>query len=154
MKFKEAKKDSNIVSIGGNDKMNPIMPEPEVGKIYHGFDDGKVRLSRLVDWKIVQRIDLDNDKVSKNLLRVIQQEIKKSYWLFDTKQTIIYRAYAVDEKGKYDRSIGYCYFIRTKEGGWFSANARCFWWCELDVDNRWYNELIKEELDGKLEVVR
>ena len=152
MKFKEAKKDSNIVSIGGNDKMNPIMPEPEVGKIYHGFDDGKVRLSRLVDWKIVQRIDLDNDKVSKNLLRVIQQEIKKSYWLFDTKQTIIYRAYAVDEKGKYDRSIGYCYFIRTKEGGWFSANARCFWWCELDVDNRWYNELIKEELDGKLEV--
>ena len=152
MKFKEAKKDSNIVSIGGNDKMNPIMPEPEVGKIYHGFDDGKVRLSRLVDWKIVQRIDLDNDKVSKNLLRVIQQEIKKSYWLFDTKQTIIYRAYAVDEKGKYDRSIGYCYFIRTKEGGWFSANARCFWWCELDVDNRWHNELIKEELDGKLEV--
>ena len=152
MKFKEAKKDSNIVSIGGNDKMNPIMPEPEVGKIYHGFDDGKVRLSRLVDWKIVQRIDLDNDKVSKNLLRVIQQEIKKSYWLFDTKQTIIYRAYAVDEKGKYDRSIGYCYFIRTKEGGWFSANARCFWWCELDVDNRWHNELIKEALDGKLEV--
>ena len=152
MKFKEAKKDSNIVSIGGNDKMNPIMPEPEVGKIYHGFDDGKVRLSRLVDWKIVQRIDLDNDKVSKNLLRAIQQEIKKSYWLFDTKQTTIYRAYAVDEKGKYDRSIGYCYFIRTKEGGWFSANARCFWWCELDVDNRWHNELIKEELDGKLEV--
>ena len=152
MKFKEANKDSNIVSIGGNDKMNPVMPEPEVGKIYHGFDDGKVRLSRLVDWKVVQRIDLDNDKVSKNLLRVIQQEIKKSYWLFDTKQTIIYRAYAVDEKGKYDRSIGYCYFIRTKEGGWFSANARCFWWCELDVDNRWHNELIKEELDGKLEV--
>ena len=49
MKFKEAKKDSNIVSIGGNYKMNPIMPEPEVGKIYHGFDDGKIRLSRLID---------------------------------------------------------------------------------------------------------
>ena len=152
MEFKEAKKDSDITFIGDGSKMSPIMPEPEVGKIYHGFDDGKIRLSRLVDWKIIKRIDLDNDKVSKNLLRVIQQEIKKSYWLFDTKQTIIYRAYAVDEKGKYDRSIGYCYFIRTKEGGWFSANARCFWWCELDVDNRWHNELIKEELDGKLEV--
>lgn len=48
------------------------------------------------------------------------------------------------EKGKYDRSIGYCYFIRTKEGGWFGANARCLWWCELDVDNRWYNQLIEE----------
>ena len=43
MKFKEAKKDSNITFIGWGNKMNPIMPEPEVGKIYHGFDDGKVR---------------------------------------------------------------------------------------------------------------
>ena len=144
MIFKEAKKYQNIAFVGLDDKINQIMPEPEVRKIYHGFDDGKIRLSRLVNWKIVQRIDLDNDKVSKNLLRVLQQEIKKSYWLFDTEQTIIYRAYAVDEKGKYDRSIGYCYFIRTKKGGWFSANARCLWWCELDVDNRWYNELLNE----------
>ena len=148
MIFKEAKKDPNITLVELDDKMNPIMPEPEVGKIYHGFDDGKVRLSRLVDWKIVQRIDLDNDKVSKNLLRVIQQEIKKSYWLFDTEQTIIYRAYAVNEKGKYDRNIGYCYCIRTKKGGWFGAKARCLWWCELDVDNRWYNELLKEILEN------
>lgn len=144
MKFKEAKKDSNITFIGYDIKMNPIMPEPEVGKIYHGFDDGKIRLSRLIDWKIIKRIDLDNDKVSKNLLRVLQQEIKECYWLFDTEQTIIYRAYAADKNGKYDREIGYCYFIRTKEGGWFGANANCFWSCELDVDNRWYNELIKE----------
>ena len=81
MRFKEAKKDSHIVFIRLNDKMNPIMPEPEVGKIYHGFDDGKIRLSRLVDWKIIQRIDLDNDKISKNLLRVLQKEIKESYWI-------------------------------------------------------------------------
>ena len=146
MKFKEAKKDSNITFIGYDTKMDPIMPEPEVGKIYHGFDDGKIRLSRLVDWKIIKRIDLDNDKVSKNLLRVLQKEIKETYWLFDTEQTIIFHAKAVDDKGKYDRSIGYCYFIRTKEGGWFSAYSNMFWWCELDVDNRWYNELVKEEV--------
>ena len=79
MKFKEAKKDSNITFIGYDTKMDPIMPELEVGKIYHGFDDGKIRLSRLVDWKIVKRIDLDNDKVSKYLLRLIQKEIK-TYW--------------------------------------------------------------------------
>ena len=144
MIFKGAKKDQNIIFVRLDDKMNPIMPEPEVGKIYHGFDDGKIKLSRLVDWKIVKKIDLDNDKVSKNLLRVLQQEIKKSYWLFDTEQTIIYRAYAVDEKGKYDRRFGYCYFIRTKRGGGFGANARCLWVCELDVDNRWYNELLNE----------
>ena len=144
MKFKEAKKDSNITFIGWDDKMNPIMPEPEVGKIYHGFDDGKIRLSRLVDWKITKRLDLDNDKVSKHLLEVIQRDIKDCYWLFDTEQTIIFHAKAVDEKGKYDKQIGTCYFIRTKSGGWFSAYANMFWWCELDVDNRWYNELIKE----------
>ena len=59
--------------------------------------------------------------------------------LFDTKQTIIYRAYAVDEKGKYDKDIGYCYYLRTEDGRWFGANS--FWACELDVDNRWYNLL-------------
>ena len=144
MKFKEAKKDSNITFIGWGNKMNPIMPEPEVGKIYHSFDDGKIRLSRLVDWKITKRIDLDNDKVSKYLLRLIQKEIKECYWLFDTEQTIIYRAYAVDKNGKYNREIGYCYYLRTKDGGWFGVNY--FWSCELDVDNRWYNELVKEEV--------
>ena len=143
MKFKEAKKDSNITFIGWGNKLNPIMPEPEVGKIYHSFDDGKIRLSRLVDWKIIQRIDLDNDKVSKYLLRLIQKEIKECYWLFDTEQTIIYRAYAVDKNGKYNREIGYCYYLRTKDGGWFGVNY--FWSCKLDVDNRWYNELVKEE---------
>ena len=144
MKFKEAKKESNITFIGWDNKMNPIMPEPEVGKIYHSFDDGKIRLSRLIDWKITKRIDLDNDKVSKHLLEVIQRDIKDCYWLFDTEQTIIFHAKAVDEKGKYDKEIGTCYFIRTKSGGWFSAYANMFWWCELDVDNRWYNDLVKE----------
>ena len=144
MKFKEAKKDSNITFIGWDNKMDPIMPEPEVGKIYHGFDDGKIRLSRLIDWKITKRIDLDNDKVSKHLLEVLQRDIKSCYWLFDTEQTIIFHAKAVDKNGKYDKQIGTCYFIRTKEGGWFGACSDMFWRCELDVDNRWYNELIKE----------
>ena len=131
-----------VVSFGNAEKPKPV-PEPEVGKIYHGFDDGKITLSRLVDWKIVKRIDLDNDKVSKYLLRLIQKEIKKYYWLFDTKQTIIYRAYAIDEKGKYDKHIGYCYYLRTEDGRWFGANS--FWACELDVDNRWYDLLIAED---------
>ena len=144
MEFKEAKKDSDITFIGDDSKMSRIMPEPKVGKIYHGFDDGKIRLSRLVDWKIIKRIDLDNDKVSKNLLRALQKEIEESYWIFDSEQTIIFYAKAVDENGKYDKQIGTCYFIRTKSGGWFGACSNMFWWCELDVDNRWYNELIKE----------
>ena len=114
MKFKEAKKDSNITFIGYDNKMSPIMPEPEVGKTYHGFDDGKIRLSRLIDWKITERIDLDNDKVSERLIEAIQRDIKDCYWLYDTEQTIIFHAKAVDEDGKYDKQIGTCYFIRTK----------------------------------------
>lgn len=145
MKFKEGGTNSHITFVGWDTKMNPIMPEPEVGKIYHSFDDGKIRLSRLIDWKITKRIDLDKDKVSKNLLRVLQRDIKDCYWLFDTEQTIIFHAKAVDENGKYDKQIGTCYFIRTKNGGWFSAYAKMFWWCELDVDNRWYNKLIEED---------
>lgn len=102
MLFKEATEDLNITATDW-DKMNPIMPEPEVGKIYHGFDDGKIRLSRLIDWKITKRIDLDNDKVSKHLLKVLQRDIKECYWVFDTEQTIIFHAKAVDKDGKYDK---------------------------------------------------
>lgn len=144
MKFKNGSSRGvvTVVSFGNAKKPEPV-PEPEVGKIYHGFDDGKITLSRLVDWKIVKRIDLDNDKVSKYLLTLIQKEIKKYYWLYDAKQTIIYRAYAVDEKGKYDKHIGYCYYLRTEDGRWFGANS--FWACELDVDNRWYDLLIAED---------
>lgn len=144
MKFEQGHSDG-ITFIGWDTKMNPIMPEPEVGKIYHGFDDGKIRLSRLIDWKITKRIDLDHDKVSKHLIQVLQRDIKECHWLFDTEQTIIFHAKAVDENGKYDKQVGTCYFIRTKEGGWFSAYANMFFWCELDVDNRWYNDLIKGE---------
>ena len=144
MKFESGKPNGRVtvISLGIDEKPKP-MPEPEVGKIYRGFDDGKISFTRLVDWKIVKRIDLDNDKVSKKLLRVLQKEIKETYWLFDPEQTIIYRAYAVDEKKKKKKSIGYCYFIRTKSGGWFGANTRLFY-CLLDVDNRLYNELIEE----------
>lgn len=50
MLFKSGRPNGGItvVSLGSSKKPKP-MPEPEVGKIYHGFDDGKIRLSRLVD---------------------------------------------------------------------------------------------------------
>lgn len=144
MKFKDYSIYNNFFVVSLNAIENPIpMPDPEVGKIYHGFDDGKIKLSRLVDWKIIKQIDLDKDKVSNYLLRIIQREIKECYWLYESEQTIIYRAYAVDENGKYDKDIGYCYFIRTKQEGWFGVNN--YMSCELDVDNRWYTNLIKQE---------
>ena len=141
MKFEQQDK-GNVIMF--TDNLNP-MPEPEVGKIYHGFDDGKISLSRLVDWKITKRIDLDHDKVSKHLIKCLQRDIKRCYWLYKSEQTIIFHAYAVDENGKYDKQIGYCYFIRTKDESWFSAYSNMWWWCELDVDNRYYNMLLEEK---------
>jgi len=142
MLFKKNDRDHNVIVIGGNTR-EEFMPDPEVGKIYHGFDDGKIRLSRLVDWKIIKRIDLDKDNVSNYLLKRIQKEIKDCYWLYDPEQTIIFKAVAVDKEGKYDREIGYCYFLKTLSNRWFGAFA-WLWDSLLDVDNRWYNELIKE----------
>ncbi len=144
MKFKEGHS-YNIICV---DMMPPIMPEPEVGKVYHAFDDGKITIFRLIDWKITKRIDLDHDKVSKHLIQVLQREIKECYWLYDAEQTVIFHAKAVDENGKYNKEIGTCYFIRTKSGGWFGACGNTFFSCELDVDNRWYDSLMRslEEL--------
>lgn len=144
MKFKSGGAKGNVVVINLGGAETP-MPELEVGKIYHGFDDGKIRLSRLIDWKILERIDLDNDKVGQELLDELQKEIIDCYWIFNPEQTVIFKAHAVDDDGNFDKDIGDCYFIRTKSGGWFGALADMFFWCELDVDNRWYNDLIKEK---------
>ena len=139
MKFKEVEDYSGCLL-----KMNPPMPEPEVGKIYHSFEDHKAGSFRLSDWKIVKRIDLDSDKVSKYLLEIIQDAIEGASWLFDAEQTVIFFAEAVDDTGKYDNDIGTCYFIRTTAGGWYILHSEMFWQCELDVDNRWYNGWYQE----------
>ena len=142
MKFKQ--KEGVVFRFGEETESMP-MPEPKVGKVYHGFDDGKIRLSRLIDWKILERIDLDNDTVDSELLDQLQQEIIECYWIFNPEQTIIFRAQALHGNGKPDEDIGECYFIRTLSGGWFGALSAPFFWCELDVDNRWYDVLIEEE---------
>lgn len=139
MEFKDEKHSPTYLDL--IKKPNP-MPEPEVGKIYHSFDNGVFTLSRLVDWKIDKRIDLDNDKVSKDLLHIIQTDITDCYWLFDIKQTIIFHAYAVDENGKYYEGIGTCYFIRTKDGGWFGSGSETGFWCYLDIDGSRFKKLI------------
>lgn len=138
MKFQQDN-ESGIVFIGFDTPLEPAMPEPEVGKVYHGFDDGKIRLSRLVDWKITKRIDLDKDKIDKQLLDDLAEEISNCYWVYAPEQTIIFAA----ESGEGDDLVT-CYFLRTKSGSWFGALSG-FLDSELDVDNRWYNKLIENK---------
>lgn len=136
MNFKQSN-ESGIVFIGFDTPLEPVMPEPEVGKVYHGFDDGKIRLSRLIDWEITKRIDLDKDKIDKQLLNDLTEQINACYWLYSPEQTVIFEA----RNGEDDEEV-ICYFLRTKAGGWFGALSG-FFDSELDVDNRWYDKLIK-----------
>ena len=62
----EQEKNTNFVTIQCGEPNKLVYPE--VGKIYNAFDDGKVRRSRLMKFKITKAIDLDKDKVSKSLL--------------------------------------------------------------------------------------
>lgn len=141
MNFKQ-KNESGITFIGFDTPLEPAMPEPEVGKVYHGFDDGKIRLSRLADWEITKRIDLDKDKIDKKLLDDLAEQINSCHWLYSPEQTIIFEAKHKYGEGDEDDEEVICYFLRTKSGGWFGALSG-FLDSELDVDNRWYNKLIK-----------
>lgn len=141
MKF-DQQDPGNILYIGDRSK-NILFPDPEVGKIYHGFIDGKINEFRLLDWKITKRIDLDHDKISKNLIKNLQHEINEFYWCYEPEQTIIYRGYPIDSSGK--RCGGYAYFLKTKHDTWFSALSNFLEWSELDTDNRWYNLVINKK---------
>lgn len=148
MKFKQDK-ESNITFVGFDVKKHDF-PDPEVGKTYKAFDDGKIRRSRLMFWKITKAINLDSDKISKNVLKMIGEEIYNCHWLYAPEQTIIYRAKAVDEKGNYDKNVGYCYFLKTKAGEWFGAC--CGWWGGvLDTDNYYYNMMLEQEAEDERE---
>ena len=122
-------------------------PTPEVGKIYPAFDDGKIRMSRLMYYKIEQAFDLDNPRIKQiigtDLWDTIRYEINACYWLYEPEQHIVYLGRSVDENGKYDADIEPSVFLRTKDGEWFGTG---FWSCLLDTDNYYYN-MMMEDMD-------
>lgn len=126
MIFKQ--EDLGNVIILGSKKVDPA-PELEVGKIYNVFDDGKISYSRLDKWKILEAIDLDNENnLDDEVLSELKKEINDCYWLYSPEQKIIYRAKMIDDSDDY-----YCYFLRTKHGGWFGSLGSWFDG-ELDYD--------------------
>ena len=136
MLFKQEDK-RNVYILGEHPEM---LIYPEVGKTYNVFDDGKVRWTRLEHWKIIEKIDLDNDKVDQDLIDLIAEEINSCYWLYAPEQTVIYKALRVDAKDpKPERSDDggfnlwdYNYFLTTKQNTWFSLGFACSGL--LDVD--------------------
>ena len=137
----EQKENKDVIMLGYKDKNTPLQ-YPEVGKIYNAFDDGKISFSRLIRYKITEKIDLDNNNtLSAEELNDIKEEIYNTYWLYDREQHIIYRGIALnDDNDEEDKDIGPCFFLKTQQDDWFGAC--CDWWCSLlDVDGSIYKNL-------------
>ena len=112
--------------------LNPYkeQPVPEVGKEYHTFDDGKVRLSRHSIATISEVIPFVECK-DEDLLESWRDEVKTCYWLFATETDYFVKAEYDDETS---------YFVRTKDGGWFSLG---WFGARLDIDGSLYKIMVE-----------
>ena len=121
-------------------------PAPQVGVIYNAFDDGKIRPSRLMRYKIEEAVDLDRPDIRQHLgdelWDAIRTDIYRCYWLFEPEQHIVYIGKAVDADGSYDKDIPTSVFLRTKHKEWFGTGD---WWSPLlDTDN-YYTRMMEED---------
>ena len=112
-----------------------LQPIPEVGKVYHCFDDGKITFSRHFTIKVDEV--LGHQQFRKRYPEEFQQyrqAVKNCYWLYSThsdKFVITYNG-ENDELGVY---------VRTKQGGWFGIGD---YWnsAKLDVTGKIWENLI------------
>ncbi len=111
-----------------NPKPYKEQPVPEVGKEYHVFDDGKISPSRHSVVRITEVVPFA-DVNHKAFLEEWQQEVQDCYWLYAKETDYFVKAECDDETD---------YFVRTKDGGWFSLG---FFGARLDVDNSLYNKM-------------
>jgi hypothetical protein len=114
-----------------NTKPYKEQPVPEVGKEYHTFDDGKIKPSRHSITTITKVIPFNkcNDN---ELMSDWADEVTECYWLYANETD-----YFVE--GRYDDETNY--FVRTKDGGWFSLG---FFGARLDIDGSLYNSMIEQ----------
>lgn len=128
-------------------------PLPEVGKLYHFFDDGKTSPSRHYICKCEQiitpeeaksvMIEVPNEYVDDVMDKISlyehwhDNEMPKCDWLYaeDTD-------YFVEcSCPKYDKNN--LWFVRTKDGGWFSMDIQSWWQSgRLDVDGEIFQEVL------------
>ena len=140
----EQKKDGTIRVINLDEEREA--PAPEVGVIYNAFDDGKIRPSRLMRYKIEKAIDLDRPDIRKvlgdELWDAIRRDIYECYWLYEPEQHIVYIGRAVDGDGSYDKDIPTTVFLRTKRKEWFGTGD---WWYPLLDTDGYYTRMMEED---------
>lgn len=130
---------------------------PKIGEFYHFWDDGKTSVSRHYICKCeriltteeakdiivtVPEWDFDKNENNFNDMSLYEQwkdEVLNHDWL-----------YAVDTDyfiecscPKYDEDN--LWFVRTKDGGWFSMNVQNSWQSgRLDIDEKIFDSIIQE----------
>lgn len=132
-------------------------PVPEVGKDYHFFDDGKIShsrhyiatIKRLITKEEAKSIifelteyfnDDDYYDYKSSLYDIWQGEIEEYDWIIAKDTDYIVEA-SIPE---YDDNL--IYFVRTKDGGWFSMNIQSDWQGgRLDIDGKLYESLLEYE---------
>jgi len=83
--------------------------EIEISKTYNCFDDGKIRESRMYQVEVFDIIPFD--KINDEILEQWETEKKDCHWLYADKTDFFIKTWNGEELE---------YFVRTKDGGWFS----------------------------------
>lgn len=111
-----------------------LQPVPEVGKEYHIFDDGKISPGRHYMATIVEVIPFETCD-NRALLETWAMEVQSCEWLYSTATD-----YFVKAESDFDKDP--LYFVRTKDGGWFSIDyPSCWMGARLDIDGKLYKEM-------------
>lgn len=136
---------------------------PKIGEFYHFWDDGKTSVSRHYICKCeriltteeakdiivtVPEWNFDKNENNFNDMSLYEQwkdEVLNHDWL-----------YAVDTDyfiecscPKYDEDN--LWFVRTKDGGWFSMNVQNSWQSgRLDIDEKIFDSIIQEIKDDMI----
>ena len=120
-----------------------LQPVPEVGKEYHIFDDGKVRLSRHYIAEVQKLIYPDEAYKMTDLYKAWEEQVRECYWLFAQNTD-----YFVEATSSYDANP--LYFVRTVDGGWFSIDYPNPWMgARLDIDGSLYNNMMESYKEGR-----
>ena len=125
-----------IEIINLNNTPKTLQPIPEVGKEYHIFDDGKISPGRHYMAKIEKVIPFgDVYDPESELYLAWKDNVKEAYWLFAE-----HTDFFVQAKSSYDKNP--LFFVRTKDGGWFSIDyPDCWMGARLDIDGKLYKEM-------------
>jgi hypothetical protein len=108
---------------------------PVVGKTYHYFDDGKIKVSRRGEVRITEVIPFQ--KIDKDTLDKWQEEVEACDWLYAPNTDFFVKG----QSTLYDGSIRSMIFVRTIYNDWFSL---CWIGGRLDIDGS-LNDTLKEK---------